>query len=165
MNPLHWSFRQQFLLGFLICVAMLGYALFVQHSLRILPCAFCIFQRVAFMAAGVVFLIGALHAPRSIGGRRIYGVLAATAAAIGAGIAARHVWVQLYPPPMAGCGAGLNFMLETQSTVSVVRKVLTAYGDCSAIDWTFLGLTMPAWAGIWFVALAIWALYAGFRRR
>ena len=48
--------------------------------------------------------------------------------------------------------------------MGVVRKVLTASGDCSMIDWTFLGLSMPAWALLWFVALAGWALYAGFRR-
>ena len=29
----------------------------------------------------------------------------------------------------------------------------------------FLGLAMPAWSLICFVALALWALYAGFRRR
>ena len=83
---------------------------------------------------------------------------------LGAGIAARHVWVQLFPPEIPSCGPGLNYMLETQTWLGVVRKVLTASGDCSMIDWTFMGLSMPAWALLWFVALAMWALYAGFRR-
>ena len=164
MNPFRWSFRAQFLSGFLVCAALLGYAFYVQFVEQIQPCPFCIFQRLAFAAAGLLFLIGGLHGPRSSAGRRTYGTLAFVAAAIGAGIAARHVWVQLFPPEIPSCGPGLNYMLETQTWLGVVRKVLTAAGDCSMIDWTFLGLSMPAWALLWFVALAMWALYAGFRR-
>lgn len=164
-NPLRWTFRAQFLLGFGICVGLLAYALYVQFVQRLLPCPFCIFQRIAFAALGIVFLIGALHAPKQPAGRRVYGVLAFIPAAIGAGIAGRHVWVQLFPPQMSACGAGMDFMLETMPLTGIIRKVLTASGDCSNIDWTFLGLSMPAWCLLFFVALAGWALHAGFRRR
>lgn len=165
MNPFRWSFRAQCLFGFAICAALLAYAFYVQFELRILPCPFCIFQRIAFAATGVVFLVAGLHAPRAAGGRKAYGLLAFLASAAGAGIAARHVWVQLFPPGIPACGPGLNYMLETQTWLGVVRKVLTASGDCSMVDWSFLGLSMAAWAGLWFVALAILALVAGFRRR
>lgn len=160
-----WSFRTSFLLGFLACVALLGYAFYVQFVEQIMPCTFCILQRIAFAALGMFFLLGGLHAPGSVGGRRAYGVLGGVAAAAGAGIAARHLWVQLYPPELPACGAGLNFMLETQPWLSVLRKVLTSFGDCSAIDWRFLGLSMPAWTLIWFVGLGIWALWSAFRAR
>ena len=46
-----------------------------------------------------------------------------------------------------------------------VQKVLAAKGDCSTIDWSFLGLTMPMWSLVWFVLLAVWALWIGFRAR
>jgi disulfide bond formation protein DsbB len=59
----------------------------------------------------------------------------------------------------------LSFMRETMSTTGVIRRVLTGSGDCSAVDWSFLGLSMPAWSLVCFVALALWALYAGFRKR
>jgi disulfide bond formation protein DsbB len=164
LNPLRWSFRAQFLLGAALCAAFLGYALYVQFVERIEPCPFCILQRIAFAALGLMFLLGGLHAPDGMGFRRGYGVLAFVAGAIGAGISARHVWVQVFPPPLSSCGASLGFLQETMSWPSIFRKVLTAYGDCSNIDWTFLGLSMPAWCLIWFVALALWALYAAFRR-
>ena len=164
MNPFRWPFRAQCLLGFLACAGLLAYAFYVQFALEIQPCPFCIFQRIAFAAVGLVFLLGALHGPASAGGRRGYGVLAFLAAAVGAGIAARHSWVQLFPPEIPTCGPGLNYMLETQTWLGVVRKVLTASGDCSSIDWRFLGLSMPMWCAIWFVALGVWGLYAGFRR-
>lgn len=165
MNLLHWPFRVQFLTGFLACAGLLGYAFYVQFEQQIQPCPFCIFQRMAFAAAGLVFLVGGLHAPRSAGGRRAYGVLAFIALAIGAGIAGRHVWVQLFPPAIPSCGPGLNYMLETQTWLGVVRKVLVSSGDCSMVDWTFLGLGMPAWTLAWFVLLAVFALVAGFRGR
>lgn len=165
MNPFRWSFRSQFLLGFLICAALLAYALFVQFRMGLQPCPFCIFQRIAFAALGIVFLLGALHAPRAPGARKTWGVLALVAAAVGAGIAARHTWVQLNPPEMPTCSPSWNFLVEQNTWLGVVRKVLLAPGDCADIDWQFLGLSMPMWSLAWFAILGLAALYAGFKRR
>jgi len=165
MNPFRWSFRAQFLLGFLICIALLGYALFVQFVQKIEPCPFCIFQRIAFAATGLLFLLGALHGPKRPGGRRTYGVLAFVAAVTGIGIAGRHVWLQVFPPEMPSCGPGWDYLVETNTWLGVLQKVLGAKGDCSTIDWSFLGLSMPMWSLAWFVALALWALHAGFKSR
>lgn len=164
-NPLQWSFRAQCLLGFAACAALIGFAIFSQLQWGLEPCPLCIFQRIAFAAVGAVFLLAALHAPRRLVGRRAYGLSAFLAAAVGIGIAGRHVWLQLYPPPMPACGPPLEFLRETMSTTSVIRKVLTGTGDCGNVDWTFLGLSMPAWSLLWFVLLAGLALAAGFRRR
>ena len=165
MNPLHWSFRTRFLLGFLACAGLLAYALYVQFVEGLMPCPFCILQRIAFAAIGIVMLAGGLHAPRSAGWRKFYGVLAALAALAGAAIAGRHVWVQMYPPEMSVCGAGLDFMVAMSGWPGAVRKVLTGSGDCSNIDWSFLGLSMPAWTLVWYVLLGAWALAAAFDRR
>ena len=80
MNPFRWSFRSQFLLGFVACAALLVYALYVQFQLGIDPCPFCIFQRICFAALGLVFLLGALHAPRDTGARKAWSLLAFVAA-------------------------------------------------------------------------------------
>ncbi len=165
MSPIRWSFRSQFLLGFMACAGLLGYALYVQFQLQILPCPFCIFQRIAFAALGLVFLTGALHAPRGAGSRRAWSLLALAASVVGMGYSGRHAWVQLYPPEMPNCGPGLNFMVESQSWLGAARQVLMANGDCSAIDWKFLGLSMPMWCLLWFIGLALWALHAGFKHR
>lgn len=164
MNPRDWSFRTCYLFGFLACAGLIGYALYVQFVGRLMPCPFCILQRIAFAAVGVVFLLGALHGPRTAGGRRAYGLLTALAALVGIGIAGRHVWVQLNPPELSMCGGGLDFMVSMNGWPGAIRKVLTASGDCSDIDWTFLGLSMPMWSLIWFVMLGAWALWVAFRR-
>ncbi|MFT4179295.1 MAG: disulfide bond formation protein B [Thermomonas sp.] len=165
MNPFRWTFRNQFLLGFVICASLLGYAFYVQFRLGIQPCPFCIFQRIGFAALGIVFLLGGLHAPRSTGARKAWSLLALVAAAFGASYSGRHAWVQLHPPELPTCSPNWNFMVEQHSWLGAARKVLQATGDCSNIDWQFLGLSMPMWCLIWFVALGLGALYAGFKRR
>ena len=114
---------------------------------------------------GLMFLLGALHGPKGVAGRRVYGGLAFVAAAVGMGIAGRHVWVQVFPPEMPSCGPGWDYLVETNTWLGVARTVLSAKGDCSTVDWSFLGLSMPMWSLLWFVLLGGWALYAGLRKR
>ncbi|MFT3761738.1 MAG: disulfide bond formation protein B [Pseudoxanthomonas sp.] len=165
MNPFRWSFRAQFLLGFAVCAALLGYALYTQYFQGLMPCPLCSFQRGAFVLLGLAFLVGGLHAPRGRAGRGVYAVLALVAAGIGVAIAGRHVWLQHLPPDQVpSCGPDLNFMLQAFPLGDVLRRVFTGSGECAQVDWTFLGLSMPEWSLAWFVALALWALYAATRR-
>jgi len=164
-NPFRWTFRMQCLAGFVACAALIGFAIYSQFAWGLDPCPMCIFQRLAFAALGLVFLVAGLHAPRSPGGRGAYGVVGFIAAAVGMGLAGRHVWLQLNPPEVPGCLPPLSFMRETMSTTSVIRRVLTGSGDCSAVDWSFLGLSMPAWSLVWFVALGLFFLVVAFSTR
>lgn len=164
-NLFRWTFRAQFLLGFALCMGLLGFALYTEKVGGLLPCPLCIFQRVAFMALGIVFLLGALHGPKSIGWRRGHGVLALFAAGIGIAISGRHVWLTHLPADQVpACGPGLDYMLEAMPLDGVIRQVLTASGECANVDWNLLGLSMPAWSLLWFVLLAAWAAYAAFKR-
>lgn len=164
-NPFAWSFRAQYLLGAFLCAALLGYALYQQHVEFLDPCPLCIFQRIGFMALGSVFLIGGLHGPGRIG-RRVYALLAGLSAAVGAAIAGWHVRLQNLPADeVPACGPGLDYMLEAFPLRQVLEKVFSGSGECAEVDWTFLGLSMPAWVGIWFVGLGIAAIWSGFRRR
>jgi len=165
MNPLRWSFRALMLGGAVACFALIGFAIYSQLQWGLEPCPLCIFQRLAFAALGVVLLVAGIHAPRGRGGRTAYGLLGFAAAAVGIGIAGRHVWLQMYPPGFATCGAPFAFMRETMDTPTLIQKVLTGSGDCGTIDWTFLGLSMPAWSLVWFLLLAAVALFAGLRTR
>jgi disulfide bond formation protein DsbB len=145
-------------IGFLVCAALIGYALYAEHVLGLPPCPLCIFQRVAVIALGVIFLIAAIHNPGRIGARA-YAVLAAIAALAGISLAARHVWIQAQPPgSVAACGADLNYLMEIMPLSEVVSKVLTGSGECGTVDWTLLGLSMPWWVAIALALLGIWAL-------
>jgi disulfide bond formation protein DsbB len=114
----------------------------------------------------VVMLLGALHGPRGATARRVYGVLGMLTAGVGVYIAGRHVWMTHLPADrVPSCGAPLDFMVQMSGYFEAIRKVLTGSGECAKIDWTFLGLSMPAWSLAWLIALMLGALYIGFRRR
>lgn len=165
MNPLRWNFRLQMLAGTAVCAALLAFAVYLQLRMGLEPCPLCIFQRIAFAAMGVIFLVAALHGPSNRAGRLTYAVLAALAGVVGAGIAARHVWVQSQPQDvMSSCGPPLAFLSETMGPFEVFRTVLTGTANCGVIDWTLLGMSMPMWCLVWFVLLSAWALLCGAAR-
>lgn len=152
------NIRLLYLAGAVACAALLGYGLWLQHVDGLEPCPLCVFQRVAFIVLGLIFVVAALHGPRRIGAM-VYGVLAAIAAAVGAGIAGRHVWLQNLPADQVpACGPGLQYMLEQFPLQRMIEKVLSGSGECASVDWSFLGLTIPGWALVWFVLLGIYAL-------
>jgi disulfide bond formation protein DsbB len=150
-------------IGFIACAGLLAYALYAEHVLGLAPCPLCIFQRVAVIVAGVLFLIAALHNPGRVGAR-IYGVLIGLAGLGGVSIAARHIWIQAQPPgTVAACGADLDYLLDIMPVTEVVTKVLTGSGECGKVDWTLLGLSMPWWVLIALAGLGVWAIVANFR--
>ena len=145
-------------IGALVCAALIAYALYTQRALGLDPCPLCIFQRVAVIAIGVIFVIAAIHNPATRGSR-VYSVLLVIAATVGAMISARHVWIQAQPAgSVPSCGAGLDYMLDIMPLMDVIKKVFTGSGECSHIDWTLLGLSMPWWVLFSFFALGAWAL-------
>ena len=142
------------LAGFAACAAMLAYALYVERVLGLQPCPLCMFQRVGVALLAVVFLLSAVHDPHGSGGARVYAALLALAAAVPAYVAGRHVYIQSLPEgSVPACGATLDYMLEVFPLLTVVRKVLTGGGECAKIDWSFLGLSMPAWVLLAVIAL------------
>jgi disulfide bond formation protein DsbB len=143
------------LIGFLWCVALMAYALFVQYRLHDDPCPLCILQRIAVIAAGVVFLVACLHDAGRIGGR-VYALLIWIVVLIGAGIAARHVWIIAQPPgTVSECGASLDYMMDVLPLREVLAKVLSGSGECAKVAWRFLGLSMPAWVIVNLVAMGM----------
>jgi protein dithiol:quinone oxidoreductase len=151
-------------LGLLACVGLMGYALYAQYVLGLAPCPLCIFQRIATILTGILFLIATLHNPRTTGAR-VYGALIGLAALGGVLISARHIWIQAQPPgTVAACGADLNYLMEIMPVTDVVTKVLTGSGECGQIDWTLLGLSMPWWVAISFGVLGAWALVVNYKK-
>ncbi|HEX7030059.1 MAG TPA: disulfide bond formation protein B [Gammaproteobacteria bacterium] len=152
------------LAGFLACAALLAYAYFTQFVQGLQPCPLCIFQRVGMIAVGAVFLLAAIQGPAATG-RRVYGALLVLTALAGAAVSARHVWLQNLPPDQVpACGPGLGYMLDVFSFSETLQMVFTGSGECANVDWSLLGLSMPAWVLIWFVLLAAFGAWNNWRR-
>lgn len=155
-----FSYRSLSFLGFLGCVGGLAFALWLEHFRGYDPCPMCIFQRVAMLAAGLFFLLGALHNPAG-NGRWFYAVCADLAAIGGALIAGRHVWLQSLPPDQVpACGPSLAYLLEDMGLplMEVVQLILKGDGNCAKIDAAWLGLSLPLWTMIAFIGLSLWAM-------
>jgi protein dithiol:quinone oxidoreductase len=149
--------------GFIVCAALLGYALYAQYQLGLDPCPLCIFQRIGVALLGLTFLLAALHHPRG-GGRCVYGVAIGVFALATIGVAGRQLYIQSLPPgSIPSCGAPLAMMLKFLPVAEVIRKVLTGSGECVEVNWRFLGLAMPAWVLIWSVLLGGGGLLWNFR--
>lgn len=164
MNKL-FSGRLGYGLGFLASFGLVGLALMLQVHYNLEPCPLCISQRIAFMALGVTFLIAAVHNPAGLW-RKGYGVLHVAVALTGAGIAMRHIWIQSHADEvMAECGAGFDYIFERFPFRKAIELVFKGTGECSAIDWTLFGLTIPQLSLIAFVALAAYAVFLVFVKK
>ena len=134
--------------------------LYMQGQLGLDPCPMCILQRYAFIAIAVVAFIGAIHGRA----RRVYGWLIVLLAIAGAGVAIRHSYIQHFPPPGLSCGTDLEFLMNAFPLAQALPKIFAGTGDCSAVKWTFLGLSIPEWALVWYVIFAGLALWTATRR-
>lgn len=132
----------------MVCVVMLVFGLYLQHGQGLEPCPMCIVQRYALLGVATVAALGGWL----ITGRRQKMVLALLAlkAGFGAFVAARQSWLQWYPPEVMSCGRDFYGMIEAFPLKRVVPMIFKGSGDCSAVDWTLLGLTIANWSFIWF---------------
>jgi disulfide bond formation protein DsbB len=152
------------LAGFLACVGLMAYALYSEHVLGLTPCPLCVFQRIAVIALGLVFLLATLHNPQG-GARFAYAGLALLAAVGGIAVSGRHLWLQNLPEDkVPACGPDLGYMVDNFPFADMLKMVFTGSGECAEISWQFLGLSMPAWVLIWAVALGVVGVGNNLRR-
>jgi protein dithiol:quinone oxidoreductase len=151
--------QARFALGALVCALLLGFGYYLQYGKGLEPCPLCLVQRGFFIAVMAVCIVAALHGPRRRGAVA-YGVLAGLFALGGAAVAARQVWLQHLPPDkVPQCGPDLYFMIENFPLSRTLRTLVSGTGECAAVDWTFLRLSIAEWSLLWFVALFLYCLW------
>ena len=154
----------KYLVGFLFCCALMTYALYAQYVLNLEPCPLCIFQRLAVIAMGIIFLLCSIIDPKSKIPKLLTSFSFTAAASIGIAVASRHVWLQNLPSDQVpGCGPGLDFMLSTFPLAEVLEMVFSGSGECANVDWSFVSLSMPAWVIISFLIMLVYAIWTNYR--
>ena len=144
------------------CILLLAYGYYLQHFQGQDPCPLCLVQRGFYYAIAIVFVIAAVHGK----GDMAYALGGFMLALGGAGVAARQVWLQHLPAAQVpACGPDLFYMLENFPLGRTIEKLFTGSGQCAEVKWRFLGLSIAEWSLAWFLALALVALWAGFRPR
>ncbi len=144
---------------FLVVMAVRGmsFALFfLQRYMGFTPCPLCIFQRIGLIVMGVFALIAALFHPKSMAVRLVLWLGSLVGIGWSTVVAGRHVWLQHLPADQVpSCGPGLDYWLDTLPLLQVFKEVFAGSGECAAIDWTFMGLSIPEQSLILFSLLLV----------
>ena len=137
----------------LASVAMLVFGLYLQHYLDLNPCPMCIVQRYALIFVAVFAGLASATGKKSLW---ITGtLLTLVSAVLGAYTAANQSWLQWFPPEVATCGRDLYGMIETFPLKRAIPMIFRGGGDCSVVDWTFLGGSIANWSFICFTLISL----------
>ena len=145
------SVRQALVAVCLACVGLLAFGLYLQHVVGLNPCPMCIVQRYALLSIAIIAGLTGAAGKKGVhlGGT----VLMFPTAGFGAFVAARQSWLQWYPPEVASCGRDFYGMIETFPLQRAIPMIFKGSGDCTKVDWTFLGGSIANWSFLWFMAL------------
>lgn len=135
------------------CVAMLAFGMYLQYGVGLEPCPMCIVQRYALILVAVT--AGMASARGTKGWWMSLAAVALVACGFGAFVAARQSWLQWYPPEVATCGRDFYGMIESFPISRAIPMIFRGSGDCSEIDWTFLGGSIANWSFVAFVAFGM----------
>jgi protein dithiol:quinone oxidoreductase len=134
------------------CLAMLAFGIvYLQNHLGLEPCPMCIVQRYALIGVIVWCLLGiSSNAPV-----RTFAMtwLIAITSGFGAFVAARQSWLQWYPPEVVSCGRDFYGMIENFPLQRAIPMIFKGSGDCTKIDWTFLGGSIANWSFAVFMSI------------
>lgn len=145
------------------CIGLLAFGMYLQHVVGLEPCPMCIVQRYALILVAIVAgIAAALSSPK---GRRAAVLVMGALAVGGAFVAARQSFLQWYPPEVLSCGRDFYGMIESFPLKRAIPMIFKGSGDCSAIDWTFLGLSIANWSFLCFAGIAALATVLLLRRQ
>jgi disulfide bond formation protein DsbB len=156
MGLLNWfetAPRRILALVALACVAMLAFGLYLQHVVGLEPCPMCIVQRYALILVAIAAALASAFKGR--GAHLTGSALVVLFSGFGAFVAARQSFLQWYPPETASCGRDFYGMIETFPLKRAIPMIFRGSGDCTKVDWTFLGGSIANWSFVCFVVLGV----------
>jgi len=152
------SHRQAHLIAFFAAYFLVALALIVQKKYNLEPCPLCITQRIIFMVLGLLFLMNAFIRPSDLI-KKISLVFFSATSIIGMVFSFKHILIQSKVIDVPSeCGVDLNYMFENFPFSKALNLLFKGTGDCSHIDWTFLGLTIPELALIGFILFFVYSV-------
>jgi len=152
------------LLIFLICTTVIGYALYLQLVINLLPCPFCIAQRIAYWLVGLTAIFAFIHNPKGLS-RQIYYSFITIFSLSGLVLALHHSWIIRYPEAFQCRISAEEEFLNSLSIADWWPSMFEANGDCADVKWELMSLTIPNWSVIFFLLLLITSAYILFASR
>jgi len=134
-------------------------ALLFEHMLLLEPCLLCYAQRACVYLVILLSLIGLLHKNQSLIIFRSYISLAIAIIVCGISLSIRQLYLQNLPPELVPtCGPDIDYLFETLPILEVFMLAIRGDGNCAEVLWSFLGISIPGWLLVAFVALFIYAM-------
>ena len=154
------SFKQANFLGAIIAFIMIISALAIQLAFNLEPCPLCITQRIIFIAIGTLFILFALLPFDNVYIKFSHLISILAASLVGVIFSIRHILIQakIIEIP-AECGIDLDYMFENFPLTEAVNLIFKGTGDCSQIDWTFFGITLPQMALLGYIFFITYTIY------
>ena len=144
-----------------ICLASVVFALFSQHVLGMLPCAWCVFQRLIFIAIAIVCLL--VNFSGSVVYQKVLALIAA-ALSVGGIIAA---WYQ-YSVASVSFSCDMTFadvfMSRQTGLDAAVPWLFGIYATCMDAAVDLFGVEYAVWALLLFAAIFIVLILSLFRK-
>lgn len=151
---IRWPTRAWLAIVAVASTAMMAFGVFyLQYYLGLEPCPMCIVQRYALIGVIVWCLLGLSE--KSPVRTLIMSWLVFLTAGFGAFVAARQTWLQWYPPEVVNCGRDFYGMIENFPLQRAIPMIFKGSGDCSKVDWTFLGGSIANWSFLVFSSILI----------
>ena len=153
------TFKRINLLGALLSFLLVGLALTIQTQFDLEPCPLCVSQRIVFILIGFIFLVFSFMSPtRLIKFIHLVSLLVVNIAGIV--FAIKHILIQgKWITVPAECGIDLDYMFENFPIREAFSLLFKGTGDCSEIDWLFLGLSLPQLALIAYIMFCVITFY------
>lgn len=137
----------------LICASLLATAFYLEVVLGLEPCALCLAQRIMFAVIGVGSLFYTMPFYTS---RLVFGFICFMASVLGMWFASRQLWLQSLPKnEVPNCGPDIYFMIERFPIIDTLQNMFLGSGNCAEVQWTFLSLSIPGWALLFYIFTAI----------
>ena len=153
------TFKRINLFGSLLAFILVGIAVAIQTQFNLEPCPLCVTQRIVFIVIGCLFLVFSFLKPNQVI-KIVHFVSILITNIVGIVFAVKHILIQskwIIVP--AECGIDLNYMFENFPLTEAFSLLFQGTGDCSEIDWLFLGLTLPQLALIAYTMFSILTFY------
>jgi disulfide bond formation protein DsbB len=145
----------------LACLGLLAFGMVLQHVVGLEPCPMCIVQRYALILVAACAIVcwasglKGIEKPAATGLQKVAASLGLLFAAGGAFVAARQSFLQWYPPDVVSCGRDFYGMVEMFPLKRAIPMIFKGGGDCSKVDWTFLGGSIANWSFVAFAGMAL----------
>jgi disulfide bond formation protein DsbB len=154
------SFKQANFLGAIIAFIMIISALAIQLTFNLEPCPLCITQRIIFIVIGALFILFALLPSNNAYIKLSHLISILAAGLVGVIFSIRHILIQakIIEIP-AECGIDLDYMFKNFPFTEAVNLLFKGTGDCSQIDWTFFGITLPQMALLGYIFFITYTIY------